>query len=218
MLYEKYHKEEFRQFQRMIGEQTEKYRKAYGGDSDYAKGKMADMYSRMGNAILKEIRIFDKEHKDKTISEDYEQWREQKENELGVINDPPFKLDDLAEKEKKFFESYNIKDTILSQYTNLDEEELYLRWEEEKYSFNSIPQNGFNIEWSKQYKLAKKYIYNKNPEYEKAILILKHRGYERQYIGRHMNWEMYIGSEGEQRSILKWQKNIMLNHCKGPLI
>ena len=64
---EKYHKEEFRQFQRMIGEQTEKYRKAYGGDSDYAKGKMADMYSRMGNAILKEIRIFDKEHKDLSL-------------------------------------------------------------------------------------------------------------------------------------------------------
>lgn len=198
---EKYHKEEFRQFQRMIGEQTEKYRKAYGGDSDYAKGKMADMYSRMGNAILKEIRIFDKEHKDKTISEDYEQWREQKENELGVINDPPFKLDDLAEKEKKFFESYNIKDTILSQYTNLDEEELYLRWEEEKYSFNSIPQNGFNIEWSKQYKLAKKYIYNKNPEYEKAILILKHEDMKGNILATYELGDVYRFGRGTEIDI-----------------
>ena len=198
---EKYHKEEFRQFQRMIGEQTEKYRKAYGGDSDYAKGKMADMYSRMGNAILKEIRIFDKEHKDKTISEDYEQWREQKENELGVINDPPFKLDDLAKKEKKFFESYNIKDTILSQYTNLDEEELYLRWEEEKYSFNSIPQNGFNIEWSKQYKLAKKYIYNKNPEYEKAILILKHEDMKGNILATYELGDVYRFGRGTEIDI-----------------
>ena len=58
------------------------------------------MYSRMGNAILKEIRAFDKEYKDKTISEDYVQWYEQDENELGVISDPQFKSDDLAEKEK----------------------------------------------------------------------------------------------------------------------
>lgn len=60
---EKYHKEEFKQFQKMIEEQTEKYREAYGGDSDYAKGKMDDMYSRMGNAILKEIRDYDKQEK-----------------------------------------------------------------------------------------------------------------------------------------------------------
>ncbi len=33
------------------------------GDSDYAKGKMDDMYSRMGNAILKEIRDYDKQEK-----------------------------------------------------------------------------------------------------------------------------------------------------------
>ena len=138
---------------------------------------MDDMYSRMGNAILKEIRAFDKEYKDKTISEDYVQWYEQDENELGVISDPQFKSDDLAEKEKKYFEHYNTKDIISSQYSNLNEVEQYFRWEEDKYIFNSIPQNGFNIEW-----------------------------------------EMCIGLEEEQKSILKWQKNIMLKPCKGSLI
>lgn len=198
---EKYHKEEFKQFQKMIEEQTEKYREAYGGDSDYAKGKMDDMYSRMGNAILKEIRAFDKEYKDKTISEDYVQWYEQDENELGVISDPQFKSDDLAEKEKKYFEHYNTKDIISSQYSNLNEVEQYFRWEEDKYIFNSIPENGFNIEWSKQYKLAKKYIYNKKPEYEKAILLLKHEDMEGNILASYELGDVYRFGRGTEINI-----------------
>lgn len=60
---EKYHKEEFTQFQKMIAEQAEKYREAYGGKSDYAGGKLQDLYTRMGNAILKEMREYDNEER-----------------------------------------------------------------------------------------------------------------------------------------------------------
>lgn len=60
---EKYHKDDWMQFQKMIAEQAEKYKEAYGGESDYAEGKTQDLYTRMGNAILKEIREYDKEEK-----------------------------------------------------------------------------------------------------------------------------------------------------------
>ena len=57
---EKYHKEEYEEFQTMISAQAEKYREAYGGESDYAQGKRQDLFTRMGNTVLKEIREYDK--------------------------------------------------------------------------------------------------------------------------------------------------------------
>lgn len=44
----------------MISAQAEKYREAYGGESDYAQGKRQDLFTRMGNTVLKEIREYDK--------------------------------------------------------------------------------------------------------------------------------------------------------------
>lgn len=59
---EKYHREEFSDLKRMLAEQDEKYQKAYGGgQAKYSEGKIKELYSRMGNTILKEIRAFDNE-------------------------------------------------------------------------------------------------------------------------------------------------------------
>lgn len=59
---EKYHREEFADLKAMLAGQDEKYQKAYGGEHPkYSEGKIKDLYSRMGNAILKEIRSFDNE-------------------------------------------------------------------------------------------------------------------------------------------------------------
>ena len=63
MLYlEKYHKEEFTELKTMLQEQDEKYQQAYGDSSrSYAEGKMQDLYARLGNAVLAEIREYDRE-------------------------------------------------------------------------------------------------------------------------------------------------------------
>ena len=90
---------------------------------------------------------------------------------------------------------------ISSQYSNLNEVEQYFRWEEDKYIFNSIPENGFNIEWSKQYKLAKKYIYNKKPEYEKAILLLKHEDMEGNILASYELGDVYRFGRGTEINI-----------------
>lgn len=55
---------EFAEFKTRIGLQSEKYAEAYGTTGKtYEEGKMKDLYTRLGNAILKEVRTFDAEQK-----------------------------------------------------------------------------------------------------------------------------------------------------------
>lgn len=59
---EKYHKEEFEELKTMLQEQDQKYQQAYGNNNrNYTDGKMQDLYTRLGNAILAEIRQYDRE-------------------------------------------------------------------------------------------------------------------------------------------------------------
>lgn len=68
---EKYHGAEYQEFLSLINAQAEKYKKAYGEGSDrnYTEGKLNDLYTRMGNAVLTEIRAFDKQQDIKTARE-----------------------------------------------------------------------------------------------------------------------------------------------------
>mgnify|MGYP000032867512 FL=1 len=69
---ETYHKDDFEQFKKDIEKQNENYSRAYGGDPSkmhYADNKMKDLYTRMGNSILKELREFDKQQKNLIIEE-----------------------------------------------------------------------------------------------------------------------------------------------------
>ena len=57
-----YHKEDFAEFQKIILHEQEIFKEAYGGNSyrQYAENKMKDFYTRMGNAILAEMREYSK--------------------------------------------------------------------------------------------------------------------------------------------------------------
>lgn len=59
---EKYHGKEFKELQGMLRAQDLKYQKAYGGiqKGKFEETKMKDLYTRMGNQILKEMRAYDK--------------------------------------------------------------------------------------------------------------------------------------------------------------
>lgn len=62
----KYHKGEVEELQSHLTEMDEKYRRAYGDSGNsYKEGKMEDLYSRLGNAVLKEIREYDREIQEK---------------------------------------------------------------------------------------------------------------------------------------------------------
>lgn len=58
---EKYHKDEYLEMKVKLAEQSIIYKTAYGDtDRDYKDNKIKDFYVRMGNAILKEIKEYDK--------------------------------------------------------------------------------------------------------------------------------------------------------------
>lgn len=61
-----YHPEDYKKLQDLIREQKEAYQKAYGNSKSgnwYAENKIQDLYTRMGNTILKEIKEYDRKQK-----------------------------------------------------------------------------------------------------------------------------------------------------------
>lgn len=61
---ETYHSDDFNKIIAKIEEKEGNYKRIYGGDNDYKKNKLYDkkdgLYTRLGNAILKEIQNFDR--------------------------------------------------------------------------------------------------------------------------------------------------------------
>ena len=62
---EKYHSEDLQQLRKLLNVQQEKYRQAYGdgktAKNNYAQNKEQDLYTRLGNKILAELRNYDQE-------------------------------------------------------------------------------------------------------------------------------------------------------------
>lgn len=63
----KYHKEDMAKLDELLKIQDEKYKTAYGTSrrGNYSEGKKKDLYYRMGNTILKQIKEFDKAEKER---------------------------------------------------------------------------------------------------------------------------------------------------------
>lgn len=63
MYIDKYFKSEFEDFNKQLDKEVEVYKKAYGNNSKaerYKETKIQDMYTRMGNTVLNEVKEFDK--------------------------------------------------------------------------------------------------------------------------------------------------------------
>lgn len=63
MYLNKYHKEDFEKLQNELKKQELEYRKAYGESArgnHYRETKLKDLYTRMGNQVLQELRCYDK--------------------------------------------------------------------------------------------------------------------------------------------------------------
>lgn len=56
----KYHSEDFARLESQLERQERVYKMAYGGANDYKNKKLEDLYYRLGNAILQEIKAYDK--------------------------------------------------------------------------------------------------------------------------------------------------------------
>ena len=61
---EMYHKEDFEELKEKLIRQDEQYRKGYGkSNSSFVQNKIDDLYTRLGNAVLNELKEYDKEVK-----------------------------------------------------------------------------------------------------------------------------------------------------------
>ncbi|MCM1244588.1 MAG: relaxase MobL [Roseburia sp.] len=73
-----YHSKEFEEFKERIRVQDQKYQEAYGTTGrSYEEGKMQDLYTRLGNAILKEIRNYDTEQREAAAGKSSREYTKQ---------------------------------------------------------------------------------------------------------------------------------------------
>lgn len=155
---ELYHKDEYEELKDILKKQSEEYRKAYGEtDQEFEQGKIKDLYERMGNAILKEVRQFDK-IKDKS---DLTELRYEPE-----INIDTEKGLDFEEENIESFVDYEIEisDSVLEK---VDQQSQYIN------NKKTFEKGKFILRWSPEYKKANKLIHSKNPDYEKARKLLE---------------------------------------------
>lgn len=174
---EKYHENEYQELKNMLAQQDTKYQKAYGGEQvKYSEGKLKDLYSRMGNAVLKEIREFDKEVKKGKSLEQIINIESQ-----GVINDTyetsiPHKEQNQVEQiEKEYISSVDRNETISidldddSSWDGMEEnrEDNFLGFTEKKST------EKVHCEWSKEFKKARKAMRGINPDYQYGLKTLE---------------------------------------------
>lgn len=150
---ETYHKEEYAELQELIKLQELKYKEAYGDTGkEYGKKKIEDLYARLGNVIMKEMRDYDKK----------------KRNIEG--EEIPRGLED-----ERYLQGEREQN---QEEENMEKEaENMASWEAEviKGESSSGPVNGY-IKWSDGYKKARKMIYCKKPNYEAAYTLLRKEG------------------------------------------
>lgn len=145
---EKYHSDEFKELRERINTQEEVYKQAYGDSKkDYGKNKMKDLYTRLGNAILKEIKKYDNELKNA-------------EEKLGD-NFVPLDTDDEKELIDKVYSTEIYGDE--NEMNDVDVDDFIEPEADVEDSY---------YEWSKKYKKARRLIHQKNPDYETATMLL----------------------------------------------
>lgn len=148
---DKYHKDELKELESRLTDLNDKYRKAYGNSGNsYKEGKMEDLYSRLGNAVLKEIREYDRKNRQKPVDK-MESWEADVHDsriENGQWDDQGVTNDSLVINEKM--------------------EQMECQ-EEGEAVYPTEGKNLRNMSWSKEYKQAKVWLHKRPPQYEKAI-------------------------------------------------
>lgn len=114
-----YQMEEFLKLKELLMYQNETYKGLYGRNSkktDYMGNKTADLYSRLGNAILKEMKEYDD-----ILQQQILEKRIPKEINYETIPEPD-------EIKKEFLEQY---ETDLDAIMEFPDEDVYMDWNEE---------------------------------------------------------------------------------------
>ncbi len=102
----KYHKEDFKQLEALLERQEKAYTKAYGENSvnNLKDNKVQDLYTRLGNTILAELREYDKEIGNKRYERQKDSRLEdyQKQHDKFELNRISHTIDNSLRKLKKY--------------------------------------------------------------------------------------------------------------------
>jgi TPR repeat protein len=161
----KYAAEEIKELDDRLKIQDEKYQIAYGETGrKYSQGKINDLYVRLGNSILKEIKNYEKDLNKNKIN-------------IGIknitdINHKNFSNTEVVDDTQMINDTENINDNQ-KQFENAMEKSDEGVIRDTKSGTNEIIQHGkIKCDWNDEYKRAKEMIY-KSHCYEDAYHILK---------------------------------------------
>ena len=151
MYIKRFHSENFAELQERLKERERQYEMVYGGSNNYAENKMQELYSRLGNAILKELRDYDRSMGRKEEAGGYGKRVKEGGN---IIIKRGVGTEDREDLRMDFNGEYVESEARLNMYDDLP---------------TGIPSK---IEWSGRYKYAKRLIF-KERRYEEAIAIFE---------------------------------------------
>lgn len=158
-----YQGESFRKLKEAIEERGSQYREAYG-DTGRDYQKLEDLYQRLGNAILKELKHYDRQREE---ARKREVEIETEENIRFLA--PPDTEEFFPEPEPELPEP---EEQELSVEENAPEAALADTEPMGNTSDYSAAESVF-IEWSKTYRNAQEYLYRSHPDYETGIALLE---------------------------------------------
>lgn len=148
----KYHKDDLEELKERLEIQKIKYEEAYGSSRrDYAEGQWQDLKSRLGNAILKELREFAKE--------------QEAVEKLSPEEDIPNLPDGIENYLSSFSDDREVKNMGVDDRREESREQDVVYPEEEAALYT--------VDWSDNYKKAKWLLHKRLPEYQKAIELLE---------------------------------------------
>jgi TPR repeat protein len=210
---EKYHKDDFKELSGILRRIEALYKEAYGGKkNEFMKNKLQDLYARMGNAILEEMRKFDqttgyRNQQHKAVPEF--EW---KENSGDVFL--PNEIPDLSEREEQLefdvpgeeqFKELEPEDEAFAYEFQEEDREKRSRLEEIPEGSIFIDTNDYlsYIEWTPAYKNAKKNIYSENPDYDRARIGLEEEAAKGNVLAVYDLGIMYEKGQGVEINIEK---------------
>ena len=190
---QKYHAADLLELKKLLIKQSSVFHEAYGDTGrDFYENKMQELHERLGNAILNELRSYDK---NTTIPMEID-------DNLNLNEEIEMEIDDnlnLNEKvEMEIDDNLNLNEKVemeIDDNLNLNEKvEMETKFEAESadqkayrisdFSFRETGENryarrkrvvsekGYFIEWNNDFKDARKKIYGKKKNYKKAFEIL----------------------------------------------
>lgn len=143
---QKYQQDEYMELKTMLMKQEQIYKTAYGTNSErsFHDNKIQELYERMGNAVLKQIRNYDKDIK---------------RLEAAGCSESAFQTDRIMLSKAEYGMENNLKPDSPGQMDDIN------GFEEINVHFQS---SDLNLKWSDKYKEAMSLIYSKNPDYQRA--------------------------------------------------